>query len=110
VEILLWLVPPVVVTLVAMTWVAWLGREGRGVVDPEEAARRLGAALERQSEVAKRRPARLPRRRERSTGVAVRRAPRTTPRTAPSVGPPATDRDPDASEPEREVGEERRAS
>jgi hypothetical protein len=72
VEILLWLVPPVVVTLVAMAWVGWVGREGRGEVDSEEAVRRLGAALERD----RHRPdARLPRRRERSTGVAVRRTP-----------------------------------
>ena len=70
-EILLWLVPPVVVTVVAMAWVGWVGREGRGEVDRDEAVRRLGAALERTPE----RPTRLPRRRERSTGVAVRRTP-----------------------------------
>jgi hypothetical protein len=46
VEILLWLVPPVVVTCVAMVWVSWLGREGRGEVDREVAVRRLAAALE----------------------------------------------------------------
>ena len=76
-EILLWLVPPVVVTLVAMAWVGWVGREGRGEVDRDEAVRRLGAALEREQPP---RPARLPRRRERSTGVAVRRTPRTVAR------------------------------
>jgi len=74
VQILLWLVPPVVVTLVAMAWVGWLGREGRGEVDREEAVRRLGAALDRPQPP---RPARLPSRRLRSTGVAVRRTPRT---------------------------------
>lgn len=74
-QILLWLVPPVVVTLVAMAWVGWLGREGRGAVDREEAVRRLGEALERPQEP---RPARLPTRRERSTGVAVRRTPRSS--------------------------------
>jgi hypothetical protein len=75
VEILLWLVPPVVVTVVAMVWVGWLGREGRGQVDREEAVRRLGAALERPQAP----PApRLPSRRLRSTGVALRRTPRTT--------------------------------
>jgi hypothetical protein len=79
VEILLWLVPPVVVTLVAMAWVGWVGREGRGEVDRDEAVRRLGAALEREQPP---RPARLPRRRDRSTGVAVRRTPRTTGRPA----------------------------
>jgi hypothetical protein len=69
VEILLWLLPPVVVTVLAMAWVGWVGREGRGAVDQDEAVRRLGAALEREPQ----RPARLPRRRERSTGVALRR-------------------------------------
>jgi hypothetical protein len=74
VEILLWLVPPVLVTLVAMAWVGWVGREGRGEVDREEAVRRLGEALDRPQPA---RPARLPLRRDRSTGVAVRRTPRT---------------------------------
>jgi hypothetical protein len=82
VEILLWLVPPVAVTLVAMAWVGWVGREGRGEVGREEAARRLGAALERPQPA---RPARLPSRRQRSTGVAVRRTPR-VPGAAPSEG------------------------
>ena len=71
-EILLWLVPPVLVTLVAMAWVGWVGREGRGEVDREERVRRLGAALEREPAPL---PARLPRLRERSTGVALRRTP-----------------------------------
>ena len=79
VQILLWLVPPVVVTLVAMAWVGWVGREGRGEVDRDEAVRRLGVALER---VQRPRPARLPRRRDRSSGVAVRRTPRTVARPA----------------------------
>lgn len=77
VEILLWLVPPVVVTVVAMAWVGWLGREGRGEVDRDEAVRRLGAALDRYAE--RERPqqvmGRLTRRRQRSTGVALRRTP-----------------------------------
>ena len=42
-EILLWLVPTGVVTLVAMLWVAWLGREGRGEVDRDVAVQRLAA-------------------------------------------------------------------
>lgn len=74
-EILLWLVPSVVVTVVAMAWVAWLGREGRGEVDREVAVRRLAEALEpgprrRRSPTpgyAADRPAR-----DRSTGIAVR--------------------------------------
>ena len=77
-QILLWLVPPVVVTLVAMAWVAWVGREGRGEVDREEALRRLGAALERPLRPG---PARSQRLRDRSSGVAVRRTPR---RSAPT--------------------------
>jgi cytochrome c-type biogenesis protein CcmH/NrfF len=77
VEILLWLVPPVVVTVIAMLWVGWLGREGRGVVDRETAVRRMGDALGRQprSQVVVRQAPR-----ERSTGVAVR-APRAATRS-----------------------------
>lgn len=69
-EILLWLVPPAVVTLVAMLWVTWLGREGRGEVDPEVAVRRLAQALQKEP------PAHTSTRptpnRDRSTGIAVR--------------------------------------
>ena len=68
-EILLWLVPPVVVTLVAMAWVGWAGRERRGAVDPEIAVRRMADALSKPT------PPRYaaPRQeRERSSGVAVR--------------------------------------
>lgn len=72
-EILLWLVPPVAVTLVAMTWVGWLGREGRGEVDRDVAVRRLGEALQREP---RRRKAPgyavTPPERDRSTGIAVR--------------------------------------
>jgi hypothetical protein len=82
-EILLWLVPPVIVTVLAMAWVGWVGREGRGQVDREEAVRRLGAALDRWAEEREQRPARLPRRRLRSTGVALRRTP-------PDVSGPST--------------------
>jgi hypothetical protein len=74
VEILLWLVPPAVVTLLAMAWVSWLGREGRGEVDREEAVRRLTKAMEKDHPGARRpRPATV---RDRSTGVAVRRSTR----------------------------------
>jgi hypothetical protein len=84
VEILLWLVPPAAVTVMAMVWVGWLGREGRGEVDREVAVRRLGEALEKQSKTpryAAGNPAR-----DRSTGIAVRPS-----RAAPlrSVPPPA---------------------
>ncbi len=70
-EILLWLAPTVAVTTVAMAWVAWLGREGRGEVDRETAVRRMGEALTREP---RRRPgyAVVPPERDRSTGVAVR--------------------------------------
>jgi hypothetical protein len=72
VEILLWLVPPAVVTVVAMLWVAWLGR-GRREIDRDEALRRMGEALSEERRT--RRPtvysARVPQR-DRSTGVAVR--------------------------------------
>jgi hypothetical protein len=87
VEILLWLVPPVVVTVLAMAWVGWVGREGRGQVDREEAVRRLGEALERTAEQAQHRPVRLPRRRQRSTGVALRRTPRDRPGEASDPEP-----------------------
>jgi hypothetical protein len=70
VEILLWLVPPFLVTALAMAWVAWIGREGRGEVDRDEAVRRLGAALDKDTGPV-RGPAARPR--VRSTGVAVRR-------------------------------------
>ena len=74
-EILLWLVPSVVVAVVAMLWVAWLGREGRGEVDRDVAVRRLAGALEQDPRSA-RRPApgyAAPRpERDRSSGIAVR--------------------------------------
>ena len=70
-EILFWLLPAAVVTLTAMVWVGWWGREGRGEVDRETAARRLGEALTREQ---RRRPGYAVARRtpERSTGVALR--------------------------------------
>ena len=71
VEILLWLVPPAVVTLLAMGWVTWLGREGRGEVDRETAVRRLGEALSAERTDLPR-YAVTPPERDRSTGVAVR--------------------------------------
>jgi hypothetical protein len=77
-EILWWLVPPIVVTLVAMAWVSWLGRESRGEIDRDEAVARLAKALEpgERRRFARPRPevrvALEPRPRERSTGIAVR--------------------------------------
>lgn len=69
-EILFWLLPPVVVTVLAMAWVSWFGREGRGEVDRDVAMARMATAM--------RKP--LPGRvsttpvpvRDRSTGIAVR--------------------------------------
>ncbi|MBM7515720.1 hypothetical protein [Nocardioides nitrophenolicus] len=70
-EILLWLLPAAVLTLASMAWVAWWGREGRGEVDRETAARRLGEALtrEQRSRPGYAAPRRAP---ERHTGVALR--------------------------------------
>ncbi|WP_188113259.1 hypothetical protein [Nocardioides humilatus] len=90
-DILLWLVPAAVVTLVTMLWVGWWGREGRGEVDRETAARRLGEALSREQ---KRRPGYAVARRvpDRSTGVALRPSKRPSlaqAAVAPSVEEPA---------------------
>ena len=85
VEILFWLVPAGIVTLVTMLWVGWWGREGRGEVSRETAARRLGEALGREP---KRRPGYAVTRRtpDRSTGVALRPS-----RMRPTVLPPLTE-------------------
>ena len=69
-DILLWLVPTGVVTVVAMAWAGWVGREGRGEIDREVAVQRLGKALgggRQQPGYAVERPPS-----ERSTGIAVR--------------------------------------
>lgn len=70
VEILWWLVPSAVVTVAAMVWVGWQGREGRGEVDRDVAIQRLARALDKDHGVrqtqAPDRPA------DRSTGIAVR--------------------------------------
>lgn len=103
-EILLWLVPAAVVTVVAMAWVAWWGREGRGVVDRETAARRLGDALSKEP---RRRPgyAVPPRAAEPASGVAVRRT-RPTP-----VPPPVVEAPVEPVEPvESDADESRQAS
>ena len=80
-EILLWLVPPAVVTLLAMAWVSWLGRAGRGEIDREEAVRRLSAAMVK-DHPGTRHPLPPPQR-DRSTGIAVRPSAR-------RPGPPAS--------------------
>jgi len=71
VEILLWLAPAALVTVIAMVGIAWWGREGRGEVDRDTAARRLGEALAREQ---RSRPgyAVPPKAPEHSSGVALR--------------------------------------
>ncbi|ANH36504.1 hypothetical protein I601_0049 [Nocardioides dokdonensis FR1436] len=68
VEILLWLVPPVLVTVAAMCWVGWVGRDPRAV-DREVMVRRLARGMARETPLryAAPRPER-----DRSTGIAVR--------------------------------------
>jgi hypothetical protein len=81
-EILWWLAPPVAATVLAMLWISWLGREGRGDLDPEVAARRLGRAMSRPPRVAPRAtPPRTAGPGERSGGIAVRPSSRPAPRT-----------------------------
>lgn len=105
-EILLWLAPAAVVTLAAMLGVGWWGREGRGQVDRETAARRLGEALSREQPA---RPGYAAQRRTtaRSTGVALRPS-----RLRPTVLPPVADADaPARPTPEVPVADDdRRAS
>ena len=76
VQILWWLLPPALVTGLAMAWVSWLGRDGRGAVDPDVAVRRMAEALSRPAPQVYA----SARRRERSTGVAVRPSSRPTQR------------------------------
>ncbi len=73
-EILLWWLPPALVTVVAMAWVGWLGRARDLSPDRSEAAQeRFAAAILRDlpSQVTSRANAPRPAR-ERSTGIAVR--------------------------------------
>ena len=69
-EILLWLVPAALVTVAAMVWVSWIGRDGRGEVDRDVAVERLGKALGKELPAGTRRAAAPAR--DRSTGIAVR--------------------------------------
>jgi hypothetical protein len=74
VEILLWLVPPAAVTLLAMLWATWAGRDRRrpDTEDSEAAYERFAAAVQKPH------PARGtgvgPRQRDAVSGVAVRRS------------------------------------
>ena len=69
-EILLWLLPAAVVTVLAMCWIGWVGRE-RPEPDREVLLRRLEKGLSSGPPVryAAPRPER-----DRSTGIAVRRS------------------------------------
>jgi hypothetical protein len=81
VEILLWWLPPAIVTVIAMLWVSWLGRARDMSPDRSEAAQeRFAAAIMKElpSEVTTRVSAPRPLR-ERSTGIAVRPSQRPTP-------------------------------
>ena len=69
-EILLWLAHAVVVTVLAMVWVSWVGRDGRGEVDRDVAVQRMGKALGKELPAGTRRTAAPAR--DRSTGIAVR--------------------------------------
>lgn len=71
-EILWWLAPPAVVTVIAMLWVSWLGREGRGEVDRDAAVERLAKALRKEHPGTARTTSTPTRPRDRSTGIAVR--------------------------------------
>lgn len=72
VEILWWLAPAVVVTVLTMLWVGWLGRAGRGHVDRDVAVERLGKGLRTQHKGLARPTPAATRAPDRSTGVAVR--------------------------------------
>ncbi len=71
VEILAWLVPPAVVTLLAMIWATWAGRPRREGKDRSDAAyERFAKAITKEHPAARRPPP--PVVRDRSTGIAVR--------------------------------------
>lgn len=70
-DILLWLVPALVVTVVAMAWVAWVGRERSEEVDRDAAVAALARALSREHPT-RHAPRPQPPARDRSRGVAVR--------------------------------------
>jgi hypothetical protein len=71
VEILVWLVPAVIATLLAMVWASWAGRPERDDRDRSDAAyERFANAIAKEHPAAGRpRPVSTP---DRSTGIAVR--------------------------------------
>lgn len=83
-EILAWLVPSAVVTVVAMLWAAWAGRPQREQTERSEAAYLKFARAIAKEHPGAGRPRPVPARdRDRSTGIAVRPSRRT-----PSQQPP----------------------
>jgi hypothetical protein len=113
--VLLWLVPSVAVTLVAMLWVSWAGREGRGAVDREVALRRMARVLDpapggRSGVLGRLRRRRTPPtyavtpRRDRSTGLAVRPSRAVVPEPTPRAEPTQP------AQPTRQAEPHRRAS
>jgi hypothetical protein len=72
VQVLWWLVPPLVATVVAMLWAGWAGRARDDVRrdDSDEALERMAKALARSAPKARARVA--PATMERSHGVAMR--------------------------------------
>ncbi len=74
VEILLWWLPPAIVTLVAMLWVSWLGRARDVSPDRSDAAQeRFAAAILRDLPEQVTHQVGVPRPlRDRSTGIAIR--------------------------------------
>lgn len=77
VEIMLWWLPPALVTLGAMLWVSWYGRARDEAPDRSEAAQaRMARALGRDLPQSERRTSTRPR--DRSTGIAVRPSQRPT--------------------------------
>lgn len=73
-EILLWLVPPAVVTVLAMLWAAWAGRDRRrpDADDSDEAYERFAAALQKPHPARGQGVSAAPR--DAVSGVAVRRS------------------------------------
>lgn len=93
VEILLWWLPPAVVTLIAMLWVSWLGRARDLSPDRSDAAQeRFAAAIMRDlpAEVTSRVSAPRPLR-ERSTGIAVRPSQKPVEPTSRAQAQPTTE-------------------
>jgi hypothetical protein len=80
VEILVWLVPSAVVTVVAMLWASWAGRPQREPTErsSDAAYERFARAITREHPAAGRPRTLVARDRDRSTGIAVRPSRRTT--------------------------------